>query len=212
MRHIYFLLFFSFAQLLNGQGNFKPETGDLFFQDLDCGPFCDAIEKVTWGIDGLDFSHVGIALVENDKTFVLEAGGLGVVKTPLDSFLNRSADRENHTNVVVGRLKTQYRYSIPRAIEKSNSLLGKKYDDVFDIGNDSYYCSELVYYSFIDSIGNPLFKLAPMTFIDPDTKQIFPAWVNYFNELHAPIPEGEPGLNPGGISRSEKIEIVYHYF
>ncbi|MHC4724324.1 MAG: hypothetical protein ACYS9V_08765 [Planctomycetota bacterium] len=39
---------------------FEPKEGDLLFQDLDCGPLCDAIEKVTTGYQGSNFSHVGI--------------------------------------------------------------------------------------------------------------------------------------------------------
>src|SRR5687767_12169509 len=27
--------------------SYEPRTGDLLFQDMDCGPLCDAIEKVT---------------------------------------------------------------------------------------------------------------------------------------------------------------------
>ena len=38
--------------------NFR--TGDLLFQDIDCGGLCDAIEKVTAGVKGYHFSHVGL--------------------------------------------------------------------------------------------------------------------------------------------------------
>ena len=38
-----------------------------------------------------------------------------------------------------------------------------------------------------------------------------PAWVDYFRDLNAPVPEGEPGVNPGGISRSPKVAIVHSY-
>ena len=206
------LLLLTFSHKTHSQQNYQPQTGDLLFQDLDCGDFCDAIEKVTSGIDGKSFSHVGIVSIENSKTFVLEAGGKGVVKTPLDTFLNRSFTPNFQSKVVVGRLKKQYQYSIPKAIAKANSLLGKKYDNAFDISNDKYYCSELVYRSFQDSTGKSLFNLASMTFIDPETKKTFPAWIAYFKELGIPIPEGKPGLNPGGISRSDKIEIVYRFY
>src|SRR5690606_33541630 len=49
------------------------------------------------------------------------------------------------------------------------------------------------------------------TFNDPDTGQPFPAWVEYYRDLGIPIPEGEPGLNPGGMSRSPHLDIVYAY-
>ena len=47
-----------------------------------------------------------------------------------------------------------------------------------------------------------------MTFKSPVTKQFFPAWEDYYNELQKPIPEGKPGINPGVISRSDKIIII----
>ncbi len=50
-----------------------------------------------------------------------------------------------------------------------------------------------------------------MTFNDPDTQEPFPIWVEYYKKLGEPIPEGEPGLNPGGISRSIYIDIVHYY-
>ena len=47
-----------------------------------------------------------------------------------------------------------------------------------------------------------------MTFIDPKTKTFFPTWVNYYKELKTEIPEGKLGINPGLISRSNKIQII----
>ena len=35
--------------------------------------------------------------------------------------------------------------------------------------------------------------------------------MGYYEELNAEIPEGEPGLNPGGISQSDKIDIIYTF-
>ena len=40
------------------QTSFK--VGDIIFQDLDCGPPCDAIEAVTSGYNGAQLSHCGI--------------------------------------------------------------------------------------------------------------------------------------------------------
>ena len=49
---------------------YKPQTGDLLFQDMDCGPMCDAIEAVTQGAEGAKFSHIGIVKVTNDTTCI----------------------------------------------------------------------------------------------------------------------------------------------
>lgn len=198
--------------LVSCTNHYIPKTGDLLFQDLDCGELCDAIEKVTTGIDGADFSHVGIVSVEKDTAFVYEAIDQGIVRTRLDKFLERSKDSAGKPKVMAGRVKKEYEGSIPGAIKLCRKIIGKPYDDVFDLQNQSYYCSELVYFAFMDAGGKNLFETAPMTFKDPDTGKTFPAWDDYYKNLNAAIPEGKPGLNPGGVSRSPVINIVYRFY
>lgn len=198
--------------LMSCKHEYKPQSGDLLFMDLDCGSFCQAIKKVTYGIDGTYPSHVGVVCICNKKFYVIEADTKGVVKTQINSFLNRSLDINGHPKIVVGRLKEKYREGIPLAINRMLALLGKPYDFAFDINNDCYYCSELLFKGFLDTTGKPIFNLEPMTFKDPDNKVIFPIWADYFKKLKIPVPEGKPGLNPGSISRSDKIEIVYKFY
>jgi hypothetical protein len=178
------------------ENSFALQPGDLLFQDLDSGPLCDAIEKVTTGFGGMNFSHVGIA-AKDDK---------------LQSFLSRSFDDQHQPKVAVGRLKRPYRHLIPPAIKEANALKAKPYDKVFAIDNDAYYCSELIYEIFLRANNNnPLFSLQPMTFKDPSTGEILSAWKDYFSELSASLPEGQPGINPGGISRSRFLNIIHTY-
>ncbi len=187
------------------------QKGDLLFQDLDCGALCDAIESVTIGIDSAHFSHVGIVsdITKDNKVMITEAIGGEVKVTELKDFLTRSIDKCGRPKVVVGRAKdTQV---INNAIVKLKNYIGKKYDDVFDINNDNYYCSELVYFSFENNSGEKLFSLIPMTYKDKKTGRYFKSWKEYFKSLNADIPEGKPGINPGGISRSDKIKILYKF-
>jgi hypothetical protein len=194
-------------------GTFTLQEGDLLFQDLDCGPLCDAIEKVTTGYNGAKFTHVGIVAKDgNDSFVVIEAVSGGVHATPLEDFLNKSFDAENRPKVAVGRLKPAFTHLIPSAIKNASALKGKPYDKGFVINNDAYYCSELVYEAFLRVNDNkPVFTLQPMTFKDPDTGVVFPPWQEYFSLLNIPVPEGRPGINPGGISRSPVLNIVYLY-
>ncbi|MFZ4739797.1 MAG: YiiX/YebB-like N1pC/P60 family cysteine hydrolase [Bacteroidales bacterium] len=212
-----FLCFcFSFLFLFNGFGQtdtFELQTGDLLFQDLDCGPFCDAVEKVTIGYNGAKFSHVGIAVRNKTGNIeVIEAVGKGVCITALKDFLAKSSDTNKNPKVMVGRLKSKYRHLIPKAIEEAYKLIGRPYDEVFCISNNSYYCSELIYDIFKKANNNhAVFKIHSMTFKDPETGKTFAIWLDYFKELNKPIPEGELGNNAGGLSLSKKIEVVHFY-
>lgn len=187
------------------QQEFDWREGDILFQDGDCGDFCDAIRKVTSGYEGNDFSHNGLLMKEHDGNwYVLEAIGKGVSQTPLSEFLNRHVDEVGKPKVMVGRLKSEYQHLIPEAIAEAKKQLGKPYDVVFDFENDAYYCSELIHFAFKKSNqGMDLFTPQPMTYKDPDTGMLFPVWETYFQNLNAPVPEGMPGLNPGGMSQEE---------
>jgi hypothetical protein len=191
---------------------YTPRTGDLLFQDIDRGPLCDAIEQVTTGINGARFSHVGLVIEKPEGIFVIEAVSEGVVLTPVNDFLIRSTDSLKHPKVIAGRLKPVYRHLIPDAVAHAEKYIGKPYDMVFNIDNDSFYCSELVYLSFKAANDNKeLFTLAPMTFKSPGETCYFPVWQEYFNKLGVEVPEGMPGINPGDISRSGIIDIVHVY-
>ncbi|NBN99614.1 MAG: hypothetical protein EBV19_10315, partial [Flavobacteriia bacterium] len=179
------------------------KPGDIVFQDLDCGPMCDAIEAVTEGANGKDYSHCAMVIRENDSLKVIEAIGEGVVVTSLQDFVRRSS------KIQVARFKQADNAFLQRAIRFAISLKGKPYDEVFLLNNDRYYCSELLYEAFkAANYGKAVFELSPMTFKEPNSHEYYPVWVDYYSKLKCPIPEGKPGLNPGGISRSSKLELI----
>ncbi len=192
------------------QGSDFLQEGDLLFQDLDCGPLCDAIESVTFGLDSAHFSHVGIvSKKKNGKVLIAEAMGNAVREVDLSTFLDRYKDKFNRPKVVVGRLNDES--IIKNSIINLKKYIGKPYDDVFSIKNDRYYCSELVYFTFKDNKGESVFSLLPMNYKDKATDKYFESWVEYFKKLNTKIPQGQQGINPGGISRSSKIIILYKY-
>ena len=188
---------------------------------------CDAIESVTPGYNNGNFSHVGIIIKGGDpilqnvdskfeeKYFynlqqdyrVLEAIPAEVTTTRIDSFLNNSLDSLSNPKVIVGRLKVEYRYLIKDAIRFLNGKIGVKYDDEFLLNNEKYYCSELIYEAFKKE---DVFELAPMNFMNKENK-IMPIWQNYYDKLNMKVPQGELGINPGLMSTSNKIEIIYDF-
>lgn len=216
---ILLLSLFAFMLLLSGC-SFSPnnssssktgtlQEGDLLFQDLNCGELCDAIEAVTDGVNGKDFSHCAMVVKINDTLQVVEAIGDEVQVTSLRNFFARSGDTTTIQNITVGRVLEKYHPLVAKAALKAKAHIGEPYDDVFLMNNNSWYCSELLYEAFKEANDSKdFFALNPMTFKDPKTNAFFPAWVDYYQQLKQDIPEGKPGINPGLISRSGKIEIV----
>ena len=98
--------------------------------------------------------------------------------------------------------KKEYRYLIKDAINFMKNKLGFKYDDEFLLNNNMYYCSELIYEAFLE---DTIFKLYPMTFLHPKTKDTLNIWKDYYSKLKIKIPENQLGINPGIMSISEKI-------
>ena len=193
--------------------SFKFENGDLLFQDLDCGGLCTAIETVTEGVNGKSFSHLGLVHIYHDSVVVIEAIGKSVQVIPIQVFVNRNLEAAGNPKVLVTRLVNNNPSLKKKAIDFAVSQLGMPYDDAFLYDNGSYYCSELIYEAFKTANDDlPFFELTPMTFKDPVTKEMFPVWVEYYENLKMPIPEGKLGCNPGGISRSEKLKVVASFY
>jgi hypothetical protein len=194
---LYLITFFSFSQKV------ELKTGDIIFQSMNCGPLCEAINQVTEGYEGHDFSHLGLVYIQNDSIYIIEAAGTKVQLTPIEKF-------KSYTNeeMFVGRLKRKFRKYIPEAITFSLEQIGVPYDDAYLYDNGSYYCSELIYDAFLNATKKPFFELQPMTFKAPNSNEYFEVWQEYYDNLKIKIPEGELGCNPGGISLSNKLKII----
>lgn len=195
------LLFFSFVSF--SQHKIELQNGDFIFQSMHCGPLCDAINQVTEGYHGIDFNHMGMVVIQDQKTYILEASGAAVKLTPYETFITYT-----DLPMYVGRLKKRYQKLIPNAIAFGLQQLGVPYDDEYLYDNGKYYCSELIYDCFLQANKKPLFTLFPMTFKAPGSNTYFDVWEAYYQKLNVEIPEGKPGCNPGGISTSKKIKIL----
>ena len=200
----FLLILFSgsiFAQIPAG---LKLKTGDFIFQDLDCGPLCDAIEQVTKSYGGRHFSHIGLVSIQRDSIFIIEAIGKEVQLTPIAAFMARTKNP-----MLIGRVKAKYMQIADDAVAWALQQKGIPYDDEFLYDNKKYYCSELIYDAFKKANGGKdFFVLEPMTFKQPGSGEFFPVWVEYYKKLGIEIPEAKPGINPGGISTSSRIGIL----
>lgn len=198
------LLVILFVQCRSYQGSVQLQNGDLLFVTAKETGLSGAINNVTQKQKAASFDHIGILEKDGNKTYVLHAApNGGSQKQNLKKFI--SDQKKDQQNIVVYRLKTEYRKAIPNAIEKANSMLGKPYNFNYILDESSYYCSDFVERAFRD---DHIFKLEPMTFIDPKTKKINTFWEEFYNKKNLKVPEGEPGCNPNGLAGSEKLERV----
>lgn len=190
--------------------NYQEEEGDLLFQNLNCGKLCDAIFEVTESVNNYHLSHIGMVVKKENSFKVVEAYDGEVKITPMLEFLSRALDPNGQPRIIVGRLKEKHKILIKGAVTNGQALLGKPYDNLFDLNNDRYYCSELIYFIFRSANkGGDFFKIYPMTFKKKGSFEFHPVWQEYFNKLQVAIPEGKPGINPGSISLSHNIEIIH---
>ncbi len=199
-------IFNGYAQAYNPQ---QLKEGDLLFQQLNCGSLCKAIDAVTYGIHGRDFSHCAIVVKASDSLQVVEAIGGVVQYKSIFEFYKRTNDNSIVKHITQMRLKPEYTHLIHKATYFAKDLVGTPYDNEFRMNNGSMYCSELLYEVFkYAHNGIAFFPLQPMTFKSPNTKKYFPAWVKYYKALGKPIPQGKLGTNPGAISRSNKLTLI----
>lgn len=164
------------------------KRGDLLFH---VAPSHNAITRVTPGM----IDHVAVYLGHSQ---VIQAVSRGVVVTPLDS-LRRQAG-----HYLVGRVRNLDRNA---SLTNARTFLGRHYDYLYLPDNADIYCSELVQKSFVDNHGQPIFTTIPMSFHD-DTGQITDFWIKFYAKYNMSVPEGQPGTNPGEMSRHPSVKIL----
>ncbi|MDR3026150.1 YiiX/YebB-like N1pC/P60 family cysteine hydrolase [Chryseobacterium sp.] len=187
--------------------NVQLKNGDLLFVTAKESGLSGAINNVTQKQKAASFDHIGILEKEGRKIFVLHAAPKGgSQKQDLKDFIKDQ--KEDGQEVIVYRLKPEYQKTIPEAIEKANSMLGKPYNFNYILDETSYYCSDFVERAFRKE---NIFKLEPMTFIDPKTGKTNAFWEEFYTKKNLKVPEGEPGCNPNGLAGSDKLERIGNY-
>lgn len=184
------------AQRLEGIGLDSLCEGDLLFCAQEKG---NNITDVTQGVGGMKIDHVAIFHRQGGRTFALEAIHSGVGLTPTDSFMAR------RDVVLAARLRDTL--GVARSVERALRFIGRPYDFNFMPDDSAFYCSELVQKCYRDSRGELVFKPIPMSFHDKSGR-ITPYWHDYYARQGLQVPEGEPGSNPGDLSRSAAICIL----
>lgn len=182
----------------------KLRNGDLLFVTAKETGLSGAINNVTQKQKEASFDHIGIVEKANNHWYVLHAAPKGgSQKQDLKSFLTDQSD--DGQKVMIYRLKPEYQKSIPAALKKAESMLGKPYNFNYILDESSYYCSDYIERSFRE---DRIFKLEPMTFIDPKTGKTNEFWAEFYKKKNLKVPEGELGCNPNGLAASDKLDKI----
>ena len=189
------------------------QTGDLIFvgipadYSLDADSMDSAITTATGGQTELNRIHVAIAEIAEGETWIIDATiRHGVDRHPLDTFLRDFTLRDGSLPVFeIKRLRDDARAE--EFVANARQYLGLPYDSTFLPDNDAFYCTELVYCSYLDPDGNPLFRSEPMNFKNAEGE--FPLyWKQLFDRLGQDIPQGVPGTNPQGMAAETILRSV----
>ena len=178
------------------------QEGDLLFS---CTQEPNAITDVTSGVAHLPIDHVAVVHRiggAQGPLFVIEAIKPAVCLTPIDTFMC------NNPQVIVGRVNQAF--DVHNSIRGCLRMVGKPYDDLYLPGDSAVYCSELVQMSYVFEDGSRVFETVPMSFHD-SSGQITDYWIDFYSSRGLAVPEGEPGTNPGELSRRPMVTIIGSY-
>lgn len=182
------------------------ETGDFAFSVI--GRDENAISAVTSGYRGARVNHMGVVVQTHHGAFVLEAFYPEVRLTKWEVFSRRSHGTDDTPRLLLGRLAAPHRGLIGAAVAYGIAQRNTPYDQLYLTDESALYCSELVVDMFKHANGGaPFFVERPMRFRDLATGQIHPTWIEYYAYFGMEVPSGEPGSNPGDISRDPRLEI-----
>ncbi len=190
------------------------QTGDLIFvgipadYSLDKDSMDSAITDATGSQTGLNLIHTAIAEVDAEgRVWIIDATiKHGVDRHPLDIFLTDFTLKDgSYPAFEVKRLRDDAHAA--EYVENAKKYLGLPYDTHFSPTDEALYCTELVYDSYLDRDGKPLFHAAPMNFRNADGE--FPVyWQQLFALLGEPIPQDTPGTNPQAMSQEPALRPV----
>lgn len=180
------------------------QNGDLLFVTAKQEGLSGAINNVTQRDKNLNFDHIGIVEKSGKDMFVLHAAPKGGSQKQKMKYFLQNVKSQNQT-IVQYRLKKEFQTTIPTALAKANSMLGKPYNFNYILEEQSYYCSD-----FIERIfrADSIFVLEPMTFQDPSTGETNSFWKSFYEKKGLQVPEGELGCNPNGLAASPKLERI----
>lgn len=180
------------------------KNGDLIFVGAQTEELSGAISRVTKISNETNFDHVGLIEKMTDSIFVLHAAPMGgSQREEIHHFYTSQTEKKNM--IVIYRLKEKYQSSIPNAIVKAKTMLGKPYNWLYILNDNELYCSDFIERAFRE---NNIFELIPMNFKNKETGIIDDFWIDFYKKKGKTVPQDEPGTNPNQLATSDKLERI----
>ena len=165
------------------------QNGDLIFVGAHTEELSGAISRVTKISTTINYDHVGLIEKDRNLFYVLHAATEGgSQRESLDEFYTNQTQKKNQ--IAIYRLKKEYQYSIPNAIQTAKTMLGKPYNWLYIQDENSLYCSDYIERAFRQ---DSIFELIPMNFKNPNTGEIDDFWVRFYAKKGKEVPQDEPG-------------------
>lgn len=166
------------------------KTGDLLFVRSQSSDMEKAISASTG-----DYTHVALVVRDtNGVPWVFEATRPdGVKRSPFFAWNNEYAQQYDVFRLTIP-------FDTADVAASAYNFLGWPYDETFLPDNDALYCSEFIYECFWKN-DKHLFEAKPMNWCDANGN-LPTYWIEHFQKLGIPVPEGVPGTNPTDLSRS----------
>lgn len=186
------------------------QPGDLLFVAIPADYKLDGISEAiaqSTGSGERNYIHTAILDVDSAGIWVLDATiKHGVHRHPLDTFLTDFTLKDGTLpELEVWRLNDNS--GAARYVSNASAHIGLPYDHCFLPDNGAYYCTELIYDSYVNSAGEHLFHTVPMNFALPDgTMPVY--WEQIFKMLGTEIPQGVSGTNPQAMRTESCIHRV----
>ena len=179
-------------------------NGDLIFVGAQTEELSGAISRVTKISEKTNFDHVGLIEKTSDSIFVLHAAPMGgSQREEIHHFYTSQTEKKN--KIVIYRLQKEYQATIPNAITKAKTMLGKPYNWLYILNDDELYCSDFVERAFRN---DEVFELIPMNFKNKETGIIDDFWIDFYKKKGKEVPQDEPGTNPNQLASSEKLTRI----
>ena len=169
---------------------YKPQTGDIVFQDLKTAS-SEAIKAATES----PYSHCGIVKETDSGFVVIEAVG-PVREIDLGSWIEDGEGR-------FSALRLKEKAELRKAVSVAEHFLGLPYDRAYSWNDEEFYCSELVYKAYDRGCGISLCELRQVDayslgLIDQQTRE----------GLDSTFLKQQV-VSPGDLARSPLLKMVY---